>query len=411
MGVMLDGICGRVLEVCGLLGVDGGFYEVFSRPCREVVVSIPVVMDGGGVRVFRGFRVVHSRLLGPAKGGIRFDVGVDLDLVCGLAMGMSVKCGVVGLPFGGGKGGVCCDPRLLSEGELERICRGYVRGLGGLLGSGVDVGAPDMGCGAREMGWMVDECGRLGGVGYGVVTGKPLGLGGCVGRVGGTGRGVMWCVLGGCGLLGIDVGGARVAVHGFGNVGRFAARFLEGRGCRVVGLCDRSGGFFDGDGIDVGGAIDHKVRYGVLRGLSGCSEVGSEGVLGCDADVLVLASREGVVDGGNAGVVGARLVVEGCNGGVDVDGEGVLEGRGVMVLPDVLASAGGVVFSYCEWVQNNVGEVWSLGRVNGFCDEIIKGAFDEVRGVVDEYGVSFRLGAYLVGVRRLAAAYGCRGRF
>ncbi len=394
------------------LGLDSETYEVLKNPQKQVIVSLPIAMDSGVMRVFEGYRVIHSNTLGPSKGGIRFDIDVNLDEVKALAAWMTWKCAVVDIPYGGGKGGVKCDPTQLSDGEKERLMRAYTSSMYEIFGEDLDIPAPDMGTGPQEMAWFMDEYSKIRGrTVHGVVTGKPLVLGGSVGRTEATGRGVMVAALAAMQVLKINPQSATCAVQGFGNVGSYAAILLAERGLKVKGISDVTGAYWNDNGIDIAAAMAYRTKNRTLAGLPNAELITNDELLTSKVDVLVPAAKENVITMNNAHKVQATLVVEGANGPTVAEADEILMHNGVNVVPDILANAGGVTVSYFEWVQNRLGYKWSLERINERSDAIIRQAFDKVYKICTEHGVSMRIAAYMAAIDKVATTLKFRGRF
>ncbi|QSE98429.1 Glu/Leu/Phe/Val family dehydrogenase [Fulvivirga lutea] len=396
-----------------ILGLDEEVYNVLKSPAKQVIVSLPITMDDGSIKVFDGYRVIHSNILGPSKGGIRFDPGVHLDEVKALAAWMTWKCAVVDIPYGGAKGGIKCNPREMSAGEIERLTRSYTLAMLEIFGPDRDIPAPDMGTGPREMAWLMDEYSRTQGMTINsVVTGKPLVLGGSLGRTEATGRGVMVSALAAMEKLKINPYKATCAVQGFGNVGSFAALLLEERGVKVVSISDLSGAYHNENGIDIQKAIDYRNgNNGTLDGFTGAEKIGNDELLTLEVDVLVPAATEDVINSGNADNIKAKLIVEGANGPTSAKADNIIHDKGIMVAPDILANAGGVTVSYFEWVQNRLGYKWTGERVNRRSDRIMKDAFDNVYRTSQEHDVSMRIAAYIVAIDKVAKTYKFRGGF
>jgi len=396
-----------------LLGLEDEVYNVLKNPAKQVIVSIPITMDDGSIKVFEGYRVIHSNILGPSKGGIRFDPHVNLDEVKALAAWMTWKCAVVDIPFGGAKGGITCNPREMSTGEIERLVRAYTTALHEIFGPDRDIPAPDMGTGPREMAWLMDTFSRSQGMTVNsVVTGKPVVLGGSLGRTEATGRGVMVSALAAMEKLKINPYQATCAIQGFGNVGSWAAILLAERGVKVVAISDISGTIYNENGIDVEAAIAYRDdNNGRLEGFSEGDFVTDTDILGMDVDVLVPAAMEDVITKHNADNVKAKLIVEGANGPTSSKADSIMNEKGITVVPDILANAGGVTVSYFEWVQNRLGYKWTGERVNRRSDRIMKDAFDKVYTTSKEYGVSMRIAAYIVAIDKVAKTYKYRGGF
>ncbi|MEJ2005080.1 MAG: Glu/Leu/Phe/Val dehydrogenase [Cyclobacteriaceae bacterium] len=396
-----------------ILGIDDEVYNVLKNPAKQVIVSLPITMDDGSIKVFEGFRVVHSNILGPSKGGIRFDPGVHIDEVKALAAWMTWKCAVVDIPYGGAKGGIRCNPREMSSGEIERLTRAYTLSMLEIFGPDRDIPAPDMGTGPREMAWLMDEYSRTQGMTINsVVTGKPLVLGGSLGRTEATGRGVMVSALAAMEKLKINPYKATCAVQGFGNVGSFAALLLEERGVKVVAISDLSGGYYNENGINIDKAINYRDQNkGSLEGFPGAEPIGGDDILALEVDVLVPAATEDVITSQNVNTIKAKLIVEGANGPTSAKADTVIAEKGIMVAPDILANAGGVTVSYFEWVQNRLGYKWTGERVNRRSDRIMKDAFDNVYRTSQEYDVSMRIAAYIVAIDKVAKTYKFRGGY
>lgn len=407
-----ESMMSRFDEAARILGLDEGSYNVLKSPQKAVIVSIPVTMDDGSVKVFEGFRVVHNANLGPSKGGIRYSMDVNLDEVKALAAWMTWKCAVVGIPYGGGKGGIKCDPRSMSKGELERMTRAYTDLMVDVFGPDKDIPAPDMGTGQQEMAWIMDEYSKL--VGYSspaVVTGKPLVLGGSLGRVEATGRGVMVSTRSALSKLGISPIGATCAVQGFGNVGSISAKLLQMQGMKVLAISDVTGGYYDANGIDIEAAIAYRDgNDGTLAGFK-AQKISNEELLELDVTVLVPAAMENQITGENADRIKAKLIVEGANGPTVAAADTILNKKGVMVVPDILANAGGVTVSYFEWVQNRLGYFWTEERVYRRADRVMKTAFEAVYACSLKYNISLRIAAYVVSIAKVAEVEKLRGKF
>jgi glutamate dehydrogenase (NAD(P)+) len=396
------------------LGLSDEVYNVLKNPAKQVIVSLPITMDNGKIQVFEGIRVIHSNILGPAKGGIRFAPDVHLDEVRALAAWMTWKCAVVDIPYGGGKGGVRCNPREMSKGEIERLVRAYTMAMIDVFGPDKDIPAPDMGTGPREMAWLMDEYSKAHGMTIpAVVTGKPLVLGGSLGRTEATGRGVMVSALAAMQKLKINPFTATCAVQGFGNVGSWAARLLEERGLKVVAISDHTGAFYNEKGINVVEAIAYRDgNNGTLEGYAGGEKMENAGdLLTLQVDVLVPAAVEDVITIANADQIKAKLIVEGANGPTSAKADAILNEKGIMAVPDILANAGGVTVSYFEWVQNRLGYKWTADRVNRRSDRIMKDAFDNVYQASIKYNVPMRIAAYIVAIDKVAQTYTYRGGF
>ncbi|MES2560694.1 MAG: Glu/Leu/Phe/Val dehydrogenase [Bacteroidota bacterium] len=407
-----ESMMSRFDEAARIIGLDEGSYNVLKSPQKSVIVSIPVTMDNGSVQVFEGFRVVHNANLGPSKGGIRYSMDVNLDEVKALAAWMTWKCAVVGIPYGGGKGGIKCDPRSMSKGELERMTRAYTDLMVDVFGPDKDIPAPDMGTGQQEMAWIMDEYSKL--VGFSspaVVTGKPLVLGGSLGRVEATGRGVMVSTRSALSKLGISPIGCTCAVQGFGNVGSISAKLLQMQGMKVLAISDVTGGYFNPEGIDVDAAIAYRDgNNGTLEGFK-AQRISNEELLELDVTVLVPAAMENQITPDNADKIKAKLIVEGANGPTVAGADTILNKKGVMVVPDILANAGGVTVSYFEWVQNRLGYFWTEERVYRRADRVMKTAFEAVYAASQKYNISMRIAAYVVAIAKVAEVEKLRGKF
>jgi glutamate dehydrogenase/leucine dehydrogenase len=396
-----------------ILGLEDEVYNVLKSPAKQVIVSLPVTMDDGSIKVFEGYRVVHSTILGPSKGGIRFDPHVNLDEVKALAAWMTWKCAVVDIPYGGAKGGVNCNPREMSAGEIERLVRSYTQAMMDVFGPDQDIPAPDMGTGPREMAWLMDQYSRNKGMTIpAVVTGKPIVMGGSLGRTEATGRGVMVSALTAMEKLKINPYNATCAVQGFGNVGSWAARLLSERGLKVVAISDISGAYYNDKGVDIEGAAAFRDKNkSSLDGFPGVEKIPGPDLLTLPVDVLVPAATEDVITSTNAAKIQAKLIVEGANGPTSSKADSIIYEKGISVVPDILANAGGVTVSYFEWVQNRLGYKWTADRVNRRSDRIMKDAFNIVYKTAVQYKVSLRIAAYMVAIDKVAKTYKYRGGF
>lgn len=396
-----------------ILGLDDEIYNVLKNPTKQVIVSLPVTMDNGSIQVFEGYRVIHSNILGPSKGGIRFDPKVNIDEVKALAAWMTWKCAVVDIPYGGAKGGINCNPREMSAGEIERLTRSYTLSMLEIFGPDRDIPAPDMGTGPREMAWLMDQYSRTQGMTINsVVTGKPLVLGGSLGRNEATGRGVMVSALAAMEKLKINPYNATCAVQGFGNVGSFAALLLAERGVKIVAISDLSGAYYNENGINIPEAVDYRnTNNGSMSGFKGGESIDPDDLLTLDVEVLVPAATEDVITAKNANNIKAKLIVEGANGPTSAKADSIINDKGIVVAPDILANAGGVTVSYFEWVQNRLGYKWTAERVNRRSDRIMKDAFDNVYKTAQQYNVSMRIAAYIVAIDKVAKTYKFRGGY
>ncbi len=395
------------------LDLDDGMRRVLRVPQRELTVNFPVTMDDGSVQVFTGHRVQHNVSRGPAKGGIRYHQDVTLDEVRALAMWMTWKCALIGIPYGGAKGGVAVDPRALTKIELERVTRRYASEIMPIIGPEKDIPAPDVGTDEQTMAWMMDTfSAHKGYTVTGVVTGKPVSVGGSEGRGGATSRGVMYAAFSALREAGVDHRGATVAVQGFGKVGGLAAQFLHDAGCLVVAVSDWKGGVYNAKGLNPAALLKHlKSGADTVVGFPGTDTITNAELLELDVDILVPAALEGVIHEGNADRVKAFFVVEGANGPTTPDADKVLEGNNVLVVPDVLANAGGVTVSYFEWVQDLQAYFWSEDEVNDRLKALMESAYDQVSTMARERGISLRTAAQTIGVGRVAQAHKTRGLY
>jgi glutamate dehydrogenase (NAD(P)+) len=384
--------------------------EVLRNPKRELTVYFPVQMDDGSTRVFTGYRVWHNVTRGPAKGGIRFHPQTDLEEIRALAMWMTWKCACVKIPYGGAKGGVTCDPKHLSRRELERLTRRFTTEIGDIIGPDSDIPAPDVNTNAQVMAWMMDTYSMHRGYSVpGVVTGKPVSIGGSEGRQEATGRGVIYTIQEAAKVVGMELNGARVAVQGYGNAGESAARFIAELGAKVVAVSDTQGGVFNGDGLDLSLVTRHKQETGSVIGTPRTRPVSNEQLLELDCDILIPAALEGMITERNAPRVRARIIAEAANGPTSPAADDIFRERGVMVIPDILCNAGGVTVSYFEWVQDREEFFWSIDEINARLRRIMVRAFDDVQRTAVEHDIDLRLAAYMLSVSRVAEATLTRG--
>ncbi|MCB9231210.1 MAG: Glu/Leu/Phe/Val dehydrogenase [Bacteroidia bacterium] len=402
-GSPYDSLLARFNAAADIINLEDRYRQIISVPEKIISVNLPIKLDNGKVKVYQGYRVIHSTVLGPSKGGIRYARFVNEEEVKALAGWMTLKCAIVGLPYGGGKGGIIVDPSHRSEDELERLTRAYTRALKDVFGENSDIPAPDMGTSGREMAWIFHEYSRTFGHEPGVVTGKPLNLGGSKGRVAATGRGVMITALCAIEKMGLDPKKLSCAVQGFGNVGSWAARLLSQKGLKIVAISDVSGAYYNHDGLDVEAAISYAERNkGTLAGYSGGTKITNEALLELDVDVLVPAALEDQITDQNAANIKAKLIVEGANGPCSSSADKILDAKGIMIVPDILANAGGVTVSYLEWVQNRRGHYYTEEEINEKTDPVLTTAFEDVFNTHKEYNCSMRLAAYIVGIKRVA---------
>lgn len=401
----------RQLEnVAGLLELDDSIHQILRYPKRELTVHFPVKMERGGTQMFTGYRVQHNTSRGPAKGGLRFHPDTNLDEVRALAMWMTWKCAIVNIPFGGAKGGVVCDPRALSPAELEDLTRRYTTEISLLIGPASDIPAPDVGTNGQVMAWLMDTYSmHAGHTVPAVVTGKPVSIGGSEGRIDATGLGVVIVTQEAMKKRGLSLVGSQVVVQGFGNVGSAAARLFDQRGAKVCAVSDVAGGVFNSHGLDIPALVDHARRTGSVVGFAHAEPVSNDEILALPCDVLVPAAMQGQITRANASAIQARMVVEGANGPTTPGADAILQSRDILLIPDVLANAGGVTVSYFEWVQDMQSFFWSEAQVNHRLARIMKSAFEEVWTAAQTHEVDLRTAAYMVGVARVAEATLTRG--
>ncbi len=394
------------------LELDENIRLMIRHPERVLAVTIPVRMDNGKIRCFQGFRVQHNTSRGPAKGGIRYHPGVTVDEVKALATWMTWKCAVVDIPFGGGKGGVTCDPKTMSIGEIERLTRRYTTAILPIIGPGQDIPAPDVYTNPQIMAWIMDTYSMT--RGYlipGVVTGKPLSLGGSLGRNEATGRGVFHSIESACQHLKMSVKGAKVVVQGFGNAGSIAAHLLDGAQADVIAVSDSRGAIYNRDGLHIPKLMSHKEKTGTVVGFPASEPITTEELLALDCSILVPAALENTIDGDNAPAIGARIVAEAANGPLTPEADNILAEKGVFVIPDILCNAGGVTVSYFEWVQNEQHLRWDLEDVNRRLAGVMQTAFNEVLEIHLERKVTMRTAANMLGIRRVVEATRVRGLY
>ena len=396
-----------------ILGLEPDVYEIMKNPSKLIEVNLPIKMDNGHIQVFEGYRVIHSTALGPSKGGIRYSPAVDADEVKALAAWMTWKCAIADIPYGGAKGGINCDPSKMTVGELERLTRAYTAAMSDIFGVDKDIPAPDMNTGPREMAWIVDEFSKLkGGFTPGIVTGKPLFLGGSLGRVEATGRGVMTSALEAMIKMKMKPEKCKAAVQGFGNVGSISAKHFEAQGIKVVGISDHTGAFHNSKGIDIAKAMAyHNANKGLLQGFKGGELISNEDLLELSVEVLAPCATENQITAANAGRIKAKLIVEGANGPSTAGADEILHDKGVVVIPDILANGGGVTVSYFEWVQNRTGYYYSEDEINKRADRWMRQAFANVWNVSQQHKVSMRIAAYIFALEKVATAIRSRGAF
>lgn len=387
------------------LKLEPAIHEILKHPMRVFIVNIPLLMDDGSVRVFTGYRVQYNDVLGPTKGGIRYHPDLTVDEVTALAAWMTWKTAVTGLPLGGGKGGIRCNPKEMSKAELERLTRGFARAITRFIGPSTDVPAPDVYTDGQTMAWIMDEYSEIVGFPvFGVVTGKPVNIGGSLGRNEATSRGVMYVVVEAAKHLGIDLRNATVAVQGYGNVGYHAARLLREIGCKIIAVSDSRGGAYNANGLDPMEVLEHKNRTGSVTDYPGSTHITNEELLGLECDVLVPAALENAITQTNAAKIRAKIVAEGANGPVTPEADEILFQKNVFVIPDILANSGGVVVSYFEQVQNQMNFYWTEQEVRSKLENTIVNAFKNVLNTAREHDVNMRTAAYMLAVRRVADA-------
>ncbi len=406
----LESMMKRFDVAAEILGLEPGLYNYLKTPVKQIIVSIPIFLDDGRIEIFEGYRVIHNDILGPSKGGIRFAPDVTLDEVKALAAWMTWKCAVMNIPFGGAKGAVRCDVTKLTRIEIEKITRRYTSNLIDIFGPDRDIPAPDMNTNEQVMAWVMDTYSmHMRRTETAVVTGKPLIIGGSLGRREATGRGCMIVTLGAMEKLGIRTKDARIVVQGFGNVGSVSAALLAEQGCRVVGISDISGAYYNSKGIDIPRAIDHVVTNTTLAGFKGGEHISQEDLLELDCDVLIPAAKEEQITASNAPRIRAKIISEGANGPTDAAADPILQEKGVLVIPDILANAGGVTVSYFEWAQDRAGYFWTLDRVNRRLERMMRQSFDAVYNSAEKHRTTLRIGAYVLAIDKVSKTLKMRG--
>lgn len=394
------------------LNLDPGLWKVLSSPSREVIVHFPVTMDDGRIEMFTGFRVQHSQARGPAKGGIRYSPEVTLDEVRALASWMTWKCAVVNIPFGGAKGGVICDPKKMSNAELERMTRRYTAEIIEFIGPEKDVPAPDVNTNEQTMAWIMDTYSmHMRQTVTSVVTGKPLTLGGSRGRLEATGRGVMVACDESLRYLKMPIDGCRVIIQGFGNVGSNAARLMHEHGYKIIGIAEKDGGLFNPNGIDINQLLEYKYRNSTLLGFRGAEAMPSDELIVSECEILIPAAMENVITSRNADKIQARIMVEGANGPTTAVADDILADKRIFVVPDILANSGGVTASYFEWVQDRQGYFWKEAIVNEQLEQILRDSFDDVVRYAEAHNVNNRIAAYMLAIDRVAFTIKQRGLY
>jgi glutamate dehydrogenase (NAD(P)+) len=411
---MFDAVLARLDVAAKLMNLSENVSQVLRNPSKQVKVSLPVMMDNGKVQVFNGYRTVHSTHLGPSKGGIRYAMDVNADEVMALAAWMSFKCAVANLPYGGAKGGIKCDPRSMSVGELERLSRAYAVAMKDVFGVNKDIPAPDMGTSGREMAWILDEFNKnTGEDSPGVITGKPIAIGGSLGREAATGRGVMVNTLSALKKMGLKPNEVTAVVQGFGNVGSHAARLLAEQGIIIVGIGDHTASLYNEKGIDIKAALEYVTNNSsrTLKGFPGATEIKHAELLISKCDVLVPAALQNVITVENASKIQAKLIVEGANGPTTPEADPILNDKKIICVPDILANSGGVTVSYFEWVQNKAGYYWTEEEVNSKHDLKMEVAFEAVWHNTSRYKTSMRIGAYITALEKIEQGVKLKGDY
>ncbi len=400
----------QIETAAAILGLERDIVEILKRPKRVLCVNFSVKMDDGSVRVFEGFRSQHNDAIGPTKGGIRFHPDVNMDEVKALSMWMTFKCGVVNLPYGGGKGGVICDPHTLSKGELERVSRGFMEAIADIVGPEKDIPAPDVYTTPQIMGWMMDTFSRIkGSFSPGVITGKPLIVGGSKGRNEATARGCVFTIAEALKDAGKQLQNATVAIQGFGNAGRIAATLLAAQGCKIVAVSDSKGALYNPQGLDLAQVTQLKDTTGIMNYDARYHLQNPQDILELDVDILIPAALENVITRKNADKIKARIVAEAANGPTTPEADKVLFQKGILVIPDILANAGGVTVSYFEWVQNLMNYYWSEEEVNQKLRDVMVHSYRAVHDLAAEYKTDFRTAAYMISLKRVTEAMKARG--
>jgi glutamate dehydrogenase len=400
-----------VKNTCELMGLEPAVYEVVSHPKAILKVALPLKMDDGTVKVFEGVRIHHNDSRGPTKGGIRYHPKIDLDTEMALAAWMTWKNAVVALPYGGGKGGINCNPKTLSQGELERLTRMFAASIANFVGIDLDIPAPDVGTNAQIMAWFIDEYYKITGrITPGVITAKPISLGGSLGRTAATGRGCYFAAVEASKAYGIPIKGARVSIQGYGNVALYAALNFHDAGAKIVSASDSKGGVYDPKGMDPRKLLEHKRRTGSVLGFPGSGDIGSSDPITVNCDILVPAALQNAITAENAGDVKAKLIIEGANGPTVPDADKILNEKDVIVVPDICANAGGVTVSYFEWVQNRQGYYWTEEEVDQRLERIMVKAFHDLKEQSEKYEMPLRAGAYALAIGRVAEAMRLLGR-
>jgi len=410
---MFEAVLARLDVAAKLMNLSDDVKTILKSPLKQVKVSLPIMMDNGKIEVFEGYRVVHSVAIGPSKGGIRYAMDVNQDEVMALAAWMSFKCAVANLPYGGAKGGIKCDPRAMSVGELERLSRAYAKSMKDVFGVNKDIPAPDMGTSGREMAWILDEFNKITGEDSpGVITGKPIAIGGSLGRDAATGRGVMVNSLAALKKMGLNPKDVTAVVQGFGNVGSHSARLLSEKGVKIVGIGDHTASYYNEKGIDIKAALEFSSKNkNTLKGFTGATEIAHDQLLLCKCDLLVPAALQNVINEEYAKKIQAKLIVEGANGPTMPEADHVLNERNIIVVPDILANSGGVTVSYFEWVQNKAGYYWTEEEVNTKHDHKMEIAFGNVWANADKFKTSMRIAAYITALQKIEQGVKLKGNY
>lgn len=410
---MFDAVLARLDVAAKIMNLSDDVLNVLRNPQKQVKVSLPIMMDSGKIQVFEGYRTIHSTHLGPSKGGIRYAMDVNADEVMALAAWMSFKCAVANLPYGGAKGGIKCDPRAMSVGELERLSRAYAQAMKDVFGVNRDIPAPDMGTSGREMAWILDEFNKITGEDNpGVITGKPVSIGGSLGRDAATGRGVMVNTLAVLKKMNLKPSEVTAVVQGFGNVGSHAARLLAEKGIKIVGIGDHTASFYNEKGINISDAIEFCAKNNrVLKGFIGATEIKADELLISKCDILVPAALQNVITEDNAPKIQAKLIVEGANGPTMPEADAILNDKKIIVVPDILANSGGVTVSYFEWVQNKAGYYWTEDEVNTKHDLKMEIAFEAIWNNVSTFKTSMRIAAYITALQKIEQGVKLKGAY
>jgi len=410
---MFEAVIARLAEASKIYGLDEEADTILRHPQKEIKVSLPIMMDNGKMHVFEGYRTIHSTVLGPSKGGIRYGMDVNEEEVKALAAWMTFKCAIANIPYGGAKGGITCDPRTLSIGELERLTRSYAVALSDVFGVDHDIPAPDMGTSSREMAWILDAYNKVYRSDFpGVVTGKPVGLGGSLGREAATGRGIMIATLAALNKLNLKPKKVTAAIQGFGNVGSHSARLISEQGIKICAIGDHTETIWNNKGVDIVAALKYvRENKGILQGFKGGEKIKSDELLTATVDVLIPAALQNVITTDIAKDVKAKLIVEGANGPTVPAADTILNKKGIIVVPDILANGGGVTVSYFEWVQNKYGHYWTEEEVNAKHDKSMNAAFENIWNNAQQYKTSLRIGAYITALKRLEMGIKAKGHY